>query len=155
MQIIQFRYSRKSSFIGMGILLVAFLLLLRTCLVNYYAHDIIGTVVFAVFCLFVTGLMGILINARLLPALRGDIAFELDEQGMKDFIRNITIDWKDVEDIYLQPGRTAAMLVFELKFDSDFGKRIHVLLRWVEGSDQEIYDTVVAYFDEAEGIVRE
>lgn len=155
MPVVQLRYSKKSGFLGVAVLLIAFLLLLRTCLINYYAHDIVGAIVFGVFGAVVATLMGIMINTRLMPALRGDIAFELDEQGMKDFIRGITIDWKDVEDIYLQPGRTSSMLVFELKFDSDFGKRIHVLLRWVEGRDREIYGRVVAYFDEVEGITRE
>jgi len=47
------------------------------------------------------------------------------------------------------------MLIFELKFDSDFGKRVAVSLRWVEGRDSEIFDTVRAWFDDVEGIVRE
>src|ERR1700743_840706 len=99
--------------------------------------------------------MVIMISARPIPSLKGAIAMELDGQGMKDYIRNITIDWKDVDDIYLRPGRTSSMLVFELTFGADFGKRIHVLLRWVEGRDVEIFNTVVAYFDAIEGIVRE
>lgn len=155
MPVVQLKYSKKSGFIGVVVLLVAFLLLLRTCLVNYYAHDITGAVVFGLFSVVVAVVMGIMINARLIPALRGEVAFELDEQGMKDYIRGITIDWKDVEDIYLQPSRSSSMLVFELKFESDFGKRIHVLLRWVEGRDSEIFNRVVAYFDEVEGITRE
>lgn len=154
-QNIQFRYSKKSGFIGAGLLLAVVLLLLRTCVLSYYTHDITGTVVFGIFAATVAMVLGIITYARLLPALRDEIALELDAQGMKDYIRNITIDWKDVEDIYLRPGRTSSMLVFELKFETDFGKRIHVLLRWVEGSDVEIFNTVVAYFDEVEGIVRE
>jgi hypothetical protein len=154
-QVIQFRYSRKSSFIGIGLLLVMFLLLLRTCILSYYVHDITGTVVFGILGTIIVAVMGIMVYYRLIPALKGEIALELYEQGIKDYIRHITIDWNDVEDIFLQPGRSASMLVFELKFDSDFGKRVHVLLRWVEGSDRDIYDTVLAYFDEIEGIVRE
>ncbi len=154
-EIIQFRYSKRSGFLGVAVLLIACLLLLRTCLINYYAHDTAGTVVFAAFAVIVVAVMVIMINARLIPALKGTIAMELDGQGMKDYIRNITIDWKDVDDIYLRPGRTSSMLVFELKFDSHLGKRIHVLLRWVEGRDTDIFNTVVAYFDEAEGIVRD
>jgi hypothetical protein len=155
LQIIQFRYSKKAGFVGVGVLLIAALLLFRTCFINYNAHDTVGTIVFAVFGAIVLAVMGIMVYTRLIPALNGTIAMELDRQGMKDYIRGITIDWGDVEDIYLKPGRTSAMLVFELKFETDFGKRIHVLLRWVEGRDAEIFNTVVAYFDEIEGIVRE
>ena len=110
---------------------------------------------FAVFALLISTVLGIMVYARLIPALKGEIALELDENGVKDYIRKIVIDWKDVEDIYLRPARTASMLVFELKFESDFGKQVSVLLRWVEGRDSDIFDTVVAYFDEAEGIIRD
>lgn len=154
-QVIRFRYSKKSGFIGVGILLIAVLLLLRTCLISLYTHDVVGCVVFGVLGAVVAAVLGIMVYARLIPALKGEIALELDERGMKDYIRNIAIDWKDVEDIFLQPGRSSPMLVIELKFDSDLGKRVRVLLRWVEGRDIEIYNTVVNYFDEIEGIVRE
>jgi len=66
----------------------------------------------------------LMIITRLKPALDGDIAMEMDENGIKDYIRNIILDWKDIEDIGLKPGRSSAMLVFELKFDSDFGKQV-------------------------------
>ena len=148
-EIVQFRYSRKSAFLGITVLLISVFLLLRTSLINYHVHDTLGAALFGLFGAVVAAVLGIMIYSRLVPALRGDIALELDEQGMKDYIRNITVDWKDVEDISLQPGRSSSMLVFELKFESDFGSRISVLLRWVEGRDTEIFNTVVAYFDEA------
>ena len=153
--VIQFRYSKKVSFLGIGVLLVFALLLLKTCVESYYAHAMVGTVIYGVFVLIIVAVLIIMIYTRLIPALKGEIALELDENGAKDYIRKIVIDWKDVEDIYLRPGRSSSMLVFELKFESDFGKQVSVLLRWVEGRDNDIFNTVVAYFDEAEGIIRD
>jgi hypothetical protein len=112
-------------------------------------------IIFALFVLVILSVLVIMVITRLIPALKGEVAMELDEQGIKDYIRNLVLDWSDVEDIGFKPGGSGAMLVFELKFDSDFGKQVYVSLRWVEGRDKEIYDAVLAYFDKVEGIVRE
>jgi len=154
-EVIQFPYSKKSGYAGIAVLVVFISLLLITCIKNYNAHDLLGTIVFGFFVALLLAVLGLMIFTRLIPALKGEIALELDENGVKDYIRNIILDWKDVEDIGLKPGRSSAMLIFELKFESDFGSRVAVSLRWVEGVDNEIYNTVLAYFDEAEGIVRE
>ena len=153
--VIQFPYSKKSGYAGLTVMFILMLLLLKTCISNYLAHDIAGAVVYGVFILVVLAVFVLMVVTRLIPALKGEIALELDENGVKDYIRNIVLDWKDVDDIALKPGRSSAMLIFELKFDSDFGKQVHVSLRWVEGKDQEIYNTVLNYFDDVEGIVRE
>ena len=153
--IVQFRYSKKAGVTGMVVLLIFICLLLTTTIRNYNAHDILGTVIFGLFALVFIAVMGLMIVTRLMPAFKGEVALELDENGVKDYIRNIILDWKDIEDIALKPGRSSAMLIFELKFDSDFGKSVAISLRWVEGNENDIYNTVLAYFDEAEGIVRE
>jgi hypothetical protein len=153
-EVIQFPYSKKSGYTGLAILLILILLMLKTAVTNYLVHDILGTSIFGVFILFLAFLLGLLVVSRLIPAFKGEVALELDENGVKDYIRNIIRDWKDIEDIGLKPGRSSAMLVFELKFDSDFGKQVFISMRWVEGRDEEIYKTVLNYFDAAEGIER-
>ena len=37
----------------------------------------------------------------------------------------------------------------DLKWESDYGKQIGILLRWVKGKDAEIYETALAYFEQA------
>ena len=154
-EVVKFAYSKKSGYAALGVLVIFILLLLKTCITNYLHHDIAGTVIFSIFILLIAALLGLMIVTRLMPALRGEIALELDEHGLKDYIRNLSLDWKDLEDIGLKPGRSSAMLVCELKFDSDFGKQVMVSLRWVDGKDSEIYNTVLAYFDDVEGILRD
>ncbi|MHB8208570.1 hypothetical protein [Mucilaginibacter sp.] len=153
-EVIQIPYSKKSGYAGLAVLLILMLFLLKTAVTNYLVHDILGAGIFGIFVLFILFLMGLLITTRLIPALKGEVALELDENGVKDYIRNLILDWKDIEDIGLRPGRSTAMLVFELKFDSDFGKQVFVSLRWVDGKDQDIFKTVLNYFDAAEGIER-
>ncbi|WP_461451114.1 hypothetical protein [Mucilaginibacter sp.] len=153
-EVVKFMYSRKSGYAALALLIILILLLLKTSISNYLAHDMLGTSIFGVFILFLLFLLGLMIVSRLAPALKGEVALELDENGFKDYIRNIILDWKDIEDIGLKPGRSSAMLIFELKFDSDFGKQVFVSLRWVDGRDQEIYKKVLDYFDAVEGIER-
>jgi hypothetical protein len=152
---IKFAYSKRSAYAALIVLVVLISLLLRTCITSFIAHDMVGGGIFAVFISLLLFVLGLMIVTRFIPAMRGDVAFELDGEGAKDYIRNIVLDWKDVEDIGLKPGRSSAMLIFELKFESDFGKRVFVSLRWIDGRDADIYKTILAYFDEVEGIVRE
>ena len=153
-EIIKLPYSKKAGYAALAVMLVLILFMLKTCVTSYLQHDMLGAGIFGVFILFVIAIMVLMIVTRLVPALKGEIALELDENGIKDYIRNIILDWKDIEDIGLKPGRSSAMLVLELKFDSDFGKKVFFSLRWVEGKDRDIYKTVLAYFDEVEGIER-
>jgi hypothetical protein len=152
---IQYPYSKKAGYAGLAVTLIFIFLLLTTCIRNYNTHDTAGTVIYAAFVLLIIAVMVLMIVTRLIPALKGEIALEIDENGVKDYIRNIILDWKDVDDIGLSPGRSSARMVFDLKFDSDFGRQVSVSLRWVEGRDSDIYAAVLAYFDEVEGIVRE
>jgi len=154
-EIIKFAYSKKSAYAALAVVGILILLLLRTCISSFLSHDIVGGSIFAVFILLIAALLVLMIITRLVPAVKGEVALELDEHGVKDYIRNIILDWKDIEDIGLKPGRSSAMLIFELKFDSDFGKRIFVSLRWVDGRDRDIYKTMLDYFDAVEGIERE
>jgi hypothetical protein len=154
-EVIKFAYSKRSAYTALAVMGALILLLLKTCIGCFLTHDVVGGVLFAVFIALIGALLGLMIITRLVPALKGEVALVLDDQGIKDYIRNIVLDWKDVEDIGLKPGRSSAMLIFELKFDSDFGKQVFVSLRWVEGRDRDIYKTVLAYFDVVEGIVRE
>jgi hypothetical protein len=153
-EIIKFPYSKKAGYAALAVMLVLILFMLKTCITSYLQNDMLGAGIFGVFILFVIAIMVLMIVTRLIPALKGEIALELDENGIKDYIRNIILDWKDIEDIGLKPGRSSAMLVLELKFDSDFGKQVFFSLRWVEGKDRDIYKIVLDYFDEVEGIER-
>jgi len=94
------------------------------------------------------GLSAVIISKRLIPALKGDVALQLDDEGISDYIRDISIDWVDIKEITLLRGRSASTMRIELKFESDYGTEIAIPLRWIKGNDDEIYETTLAYFEQ-------
>jgi len=93
-------------------------------------------------------LAAIIISKRLIPAIKGEIALQLDDEGISDYIRDISIEWADIKEISLVRGRSAATMQIDLKFESDYGSRVGIALRWVQGKDSEIYETTMAYFEQ-------
>jgi hypothetical protein len=141
----QYPYSINFSLGSILLMIILMLLLFRNVAV---INNTVGWALYGFCTLIFFFLVVLLIIKRLIPALRGDIALELDEEGINDYIRDISIEWKDIEKITLRRGRSAATILIDLKWESDYGKQIGILLRWVKGNDAEIYDTVLAYFEQ-------
>jgi len=149
MESTQYPYSLKFS-IGTIILM---LLLLGILFVNVLqANTVLTWIVFGFIGALFFSMLILLVLKRLIPAIKGDISLELTEDLLIDYIRNITIEWKDIKGIKLLRGRSASTLQVELNWESDYGKQINIPLRWVTGKDSDIYDAVLAYFEQA-GIV--
>lgn len=139
---IRYPYSINFSLASILLLILFMLLLISN------AAEANGTaiwIVCGVIVFMILSLITLLIIKRLIPALKGDTSLELNEQGIIDFIRNVTIDWKDIENIDLMRGRSASTMRIDLKWESDYGKQIMIPLRWVKGKDDEIYNTVIAF----------
>jgi len=85
---------------------------------------------------------------RFLPAVRNQVALELNEDGITDYTRNIVIEWTDVKNIDMQLGRNFSKMIIDLKQETDYGTQIAISLRWVAGRDIEICNTTQAYFEE-------
>lgn len=101
------------------------------------------------FCAFIfVSLSIVIIRKRLRPALNGDIALQLDDEGISDYIRDVSIEWKDIKEISLVRGRSASTMNIFLKWESDYGNQIGIPLRWVKGKDDEIFETTLAYFEQ-------
>lgn len=143
----QYPYSLNFS-IGSIVLMIILMLLLLSNVIG--ANTVLIWAVFGFCALVSLFLLTILITKRLIPALKGDIALALDEEGINDYIRDISIEWKDIEKIELIRSRSSAIMRIDLKWESDYGKQIAISLRWVKGKDAEIYDTVMAYFEQDE-----
>ena len=141
----QYPYSLNFS-IGSIVLMIILMLLLLSNVIG--ANTVLIWAVFGFCALISLFLLTILIAKRLIPALKGDIALALDDEGINDYIRDISIEWKDIEKIELIRSRSASIMRIDLKWESDYGKQIAISLRWVKGKDAEIYDTVMAYFEQ-------
>jgi hypothetical protein len=141
----QYPYSLKFSIGSIILMIILMLLLLRNVL---GANTTMIWMLYGFCTLIFLSLATMLINKRLIPALKGDIALEFDEDGINDYISDVSIGWNDIKEINLIRGRSASIIQVELKWESDYGSRISILLRWVKGKDNEIYETAMAYFEQ-------
>jgi hypothetical protein len=129
-----------------ALLVVLMLLLLLNVMKS---NDALTWGIYGVFAIISVVLIILLVIKRLIPALRGDIALELNGEGIVDYVRNITINWADIKEINLQPGRSSSNIVVELQWESDYGQRISISLRWIKGKDAGIFETMRACFEAA------
>jgi len=113
------------------------------------ANSKLGWGIYGVFSVIFLFIAVLLITKRLIPAIKVDIALQLDDEGISDYIRDVSISWKDIKQINLVGGRSASIMQVNLKFESDYGSQVNIPLRWVKGKDEEIYETTMAYFEQA------
>ncbi|MDP9080890.1 MAG: hypothetical protein M3O71_26015 [Bacteroidota bacterium] len=107
--------------------------------------------IYGVFAVIFILVCGLLVVKRLIPAMQGKTALELNETCIIDYIRNITISWTDVKEISLVRGRSSSLIRVSLKWESDYGSEIDIPLRFVKGKDEAIYDEVLEYFAQYSG----
>ena len=140
----QYPYSLKFSLATLMVMVVLMAIVLKN--VWGYQADIVWMILGFCSLVFIT-LAAVIIMKRLLPAIKGNIALQLDDEGISDFVKEISIEWKDVKEIHLVPGRSASIIRVDLKWETNYGSQIAIYLRWVKGSDKEIYETTMAYFE--------
>jgi hypothetical protein len=145
----KYQYSLKFSIGTLVLMLLMMLILLNNVMAT---NNAVAWIIFGVFSAFFISMVSLLVSKRLIPAIKGNIALELTDTTLIDYIRNITIDWKDIKDIELVRGRSASTILIDLKWESDYGSQIAIPLRWVKGKDDDIYDMVIAYFEQEPGI---
>ena len=151
-QPLQFRYSINSALLGMLLPLIFMTITFNNLRYSYLSHYNFTLIFIAVAdLLFISYSVFILIK-RFIPAAQGQIALELNEQGINDYIRNIVIDWSYVDNLALEYGRNAAKLIVSLNSETEYGTEVVIRLRWIQGRDQEIFDEAYAYFERMNAI---
>jgi hypothetical protein len=144
----QYPYSINYSLASILVMLIL-LWLLFSNVAN--ANTTVIWVVFGIFSIAFAVLMVLLIVKRVIPALKGKTALELNDEVLIDYIRNITINWPDIKEISMVRGRSSAIMRIDLKWESDYGSEIAIPLRWIKGKDDDIYNTVMAYYEQGSG----
>jgi|GEM_PF-571293 len=91
-------------------------------------------------------LLVFVINKYFIPALRGDIALEITTKGITSYLHNISISWRDVDNIEVNGGRMADVLYIYLKQETDDGDYVRIPLQWITGNDDDIYETAKAFW---------
>ena len=141
----KFNYSLNFSF-GSILLMLILMTLLLVSTIN--AGNMMSWAIYALCTMLFLFLLTSIILKRLIPALHNDVALELDDDGLSDYIRDISINWADIEDITLTRGRSAASIFIKLKWESYYGRTLSVPLRWVKGNDADIFESVLFYFEQ-------
>jgi hypothetical protein len=80
----------------------------------------------------------------LIPVLNEKTALELDGEKLKFLIIKRTIYWKDVADIRLESYRNLSTINFVMLNGS---KDIAISLKWIKGNNTDIFNAVVAYYN--------
>jgi hypothetical protein len=140
----QYPYSLKFSLATLAVMIILMAIVLHNVL--GYQTDLIWIIVGFCGLVFAT-LSVVIVMKRLVPAIKGNVALQLDDEGISDFIKEISIEWKDVKEIHLVQGRSASIMRVDLKWETDYGNQIAIYLRWVKGKDKEIYETTLSYFE--------
>jgi len=133
MEPIKYPYSLNYSLATFVVMLVLMLLLFSNVAAS---HSNTAWLIYGVFVLVFVAVSVLLIVKRLLPAAQGQTALELNETCIIDYLRNITVDWKDVKSVELIRGRSSSLLQLNLKWVSDYGSEIAIPLRFVKGKDE-------------------
>jgi phosphate/sulfate permease len=145
---IQYPYSKNSALLGVLLPLVFFAITFNNFRYSFLQGYILSWVIIAIADLIFLALFIFILIKRLIPALRNEVALELNEEGITDYTRNIVIEWSDVKNIDMQLGRNFSKMLIDLKEETDYGNQIAISLRWVTGKDLEICETTQAYFEE-------
>src|SRR5258708_14187854 len=121
---IQYPYSKTSAFLGVALPLVFFGITFNNFRYSYLGGDTISWMIIAFADLIFIAFLIFILVKRLIPALRNEVALELNEEGITDYTRNIVIEWREVKDINMERGRSFSKMLVDLKEETDYGKQI-------------------------------
>lgn len=147
-EITEYPYSKNMALMGIVLPLLFFGITFNNLQYSLQHHFIVSAVIISIADLIFLALFVFMLIKRLMPALRHEVALELNEEGITDYLRKIVIEWADVRDINLERGRNFSKMVIDLKQETDYGNQIAISLRWIQGKDMEICETAMAYFEE-------
>lgn len=77
----------------------------------------------------------------LIPALKGNVALELNYDGVVDYIRNNMIDWSDILSLEISSGKTSSNVILNLKY----GDTYTLFLSMVDENTDVIYEAIHQY----------
>ncbi|MGF7082703.1 hypothetical protein [Mucilaginibacter sp. UYCu711] len=143
----RYRYSLNNGIVTIIMLLVLGVLSASNIYGAYYTNDRFNLWLFGGVLVFVALMLVVVITRRLIPALKKETILEFTDTELIDYLRNITINWHDIQCVELTRTRSARIMVVRLKWESDHGKDIAISLRWVAGKDLEIYNTALTYLN--------
>lgn len=145
MSSVKYPYSLNYSLATFLVMLVLMLLLFSKVAAS---NSTASWIIYGVFVLVFLLISALLLVKRILPAIQGKTALELNNICLIDYLRNITVDWKDVKSIEFIRGRSSSLILLNLKWESDYGTGIAIPLRFVKGKDEDICNQAQVYLEQ-------
>lgn len=126
--------------------LYSFFMLWAMFLTILFASD--GLIFFGlIFFLEVAFLIFITIKYSI-PAIKGKVALEINQQGIIDYTRNIIVEWIDMSDLRMEEIKGIATIHLYFKVANKADDYTRIRLQWVDGSALEIYGIIEANMEE-------
>jgi hypothetical protein len=82
----------------------------------------------------------------MIPALKGDIILEINDNGIIDHKKNVMASWNDISDIGLVGGKWQTFLNITFKADTDYAP-MRIRITYAKGGDNEIRNTAKEYLE--------
>ena len=145
---ITYQYSKGNCFFYSCLLLIL-IYLLSTSLSNLFNnHGIDGIMEFGFFLLLPVAFFIRITKRYTIPAIKGKVALEINQQGVIDYARNFIIEWADISDFRMGKNKGDATLYFYFKLSNGIEDFKITRLRWVDGDSLEIYGIIEANLEE-------
>lgn len=143
MEIKRYPYSKTQTWFYMIVFFAVLIFLLAVFVVNFSDHS--TWPLLGIGGIFVCGTLTWLYNKYFRHLQRGEIALELDNEKLQYFIGNKTVFWKDV--LYTTNDSNPNGNSIRIRFSLEGGSDIVIDTQFVDGSDKEIYNTIMAYVE--------
>ena len=108
-------------------------------------HDSINWSLILAFDALFLLLIAFVMIKNLIPAMQNKTALEFNGEGIVSDFKNVEVKWKDIQDIELRGGKTSSLYI-TFKAATNY-EDFRISLQLVKGNDEEVYNTVMKYFE--------
>ena len=145
-QSISYPYSKINCYVFIGLFSYVAYIGLKLMEESISDKDIWGIVFAVFFCLFPVGMLIYISTKYFIPAMKGEIALEISDEGITDYVKNEFISWGVIQKIELR-GTSSYSLYFTFRSNTDYSPTGRIPLQWVKGDDEKIFKTAIDYFE--------
>ena len=165
---IKFPYSKFQGFFGLALLVPMLIgcLVRIACFYNLNRMNDVASLLIAAIVLSI--MLYYFLSMFFIPAMKEEIALELNEAGIISKVRNINLKWNEITDVRFCVGKSSNSIAIVLVDKNDFKSRITSPFRkitmWIgnlfystplllplsaiKGNDREIFETIKNYLYE-------
>ncbi len=148
MQSVQYKYSKFWSIFYTALLLLLVIIPVAEISEVGEADEFSLWFTFIYELILLPALIYVVVKA-LIPVLKGKIALEINSNGIVSYMKGVTAEWGNIQDMSLI-GYRAPVLNIKFKWEEGGRNAIRIPLQLVKGNDDEIFNTAWAYFEKTD-----